>query len=114
MFRFLQQDVKNLIPPTFWQKAMKVLQIPRASQTAWDISYMFRQGGKTMLMHPKVWASTWAPMLKGMRNPEEAARIMDQIATRKYANVGHWSGLDFTEAGQGLYKGEGYFGDTIL
>ena len=110
----LLQDVKNLLPPSKWHKALQLYGISRASQIAWDASYPLRQGAKTMFAHPRVWASIWAPMFEVMRDPVAAARIMDDLATRPMANIAHWSGLEFVELGQPIMKGEEYFGNEIL
>src|SRR3990167_9008561 len=96
-YEALMQDIKNLVPPSGWSTAMDVLNIPRAIRSAWDLSYMLRQGWRTLVTHPLIWANTWKPMLQGVFDPAEATMIMDAIATRPMANIAHWAGLEFLE-----------------
>lgn len=106
MFREIQQDIKNLTPPSFWNKALDLYGVPRALKSTWDASYMFRQGALLGLRHPKTWATTWKPMLKSFRDPEFAEQYMDQLATRPLANLSHEAGLIFDE----IYQGNEFFG----
>ena len=113
-YEALMQDIKNLVPPSDWQIVMDVLNIPRAIRSMWDISYMLRQGWRTAMTHPDVWAKAWKPMTQGMRDPAVAGQIQDTLATRPTANIAYWSGLHFLEFGAPLAKGEEFFGNRLL
>ena len=114
IFHALMMDIKNLAPPSKWQQIQNALDLYRASQTAWDGSYPFRQGFRTMAGHPLVWAKIWGPMLRSMRSPEFARNFQNAMATRPTANLAHWSGLDFVEMVSPLATGEETFGNPIL
>jgi len=113
-YEALMQDVRNLVPPSRWRTALDVLNIPRAMRSAWDMSYMLRQGWRTALTHPSVWARAWKPMIESMLDEDVAIRIMDTMATRPLANIAHWSGLDFLEFNTTLARGEEFFSNRLL
>jgi hypothetical protein len=113
VFQAIMRDINNLTPPSRIKQAWSLLGIPRASQTAWDRSYPFRQGWQTAIRHPQQWLKIWGPMMEAGRDPAFALKVQDEMATRPLANIGNWSGLRFDEYGV-ADEGADQFGNQIL
>lgn len=100
------RDISNLIPPSRWNLALDLFgNFSKTIKSSWDASYMIRQGALLGIKHPKEWWNTWGPMLHGMKDPEFAKQLMDNLATNDLANVRHSMGVAFDE----LYEGGEFF-----
>lgn len=59
---------------------MEATNLPRSIQTAYDLSFPFRQGAG--LIHTKGWWNSWAPMIKSYGSEKAYRGVMDSILER--------------------------------
>lgn len=87
----------------FWETAVDIANIPRATLASWDLSFPLRQGGILLPGHPKQWAKSFGQMLKSavpFRRGKEYARSVEMMAANsKWASLRSKSGLEITEWG---------------
>jgi hypothetical protein len=61
------------------EKALQVMNVPRAIKSSFDISAPFRQGIVLGAADAKLWKESWGPMIKSLTDPEVETAVMKEI-----------------------------------
>ena len=92
----------------FYETLQDIINLPRAINSSYDLSAMFRQGGILTVSHPvkAIQATRW--MLKALVNEDYANFYDDVLRKREYFDLGEESGLFLASrtTGRTLVSGE--------
>jgi hypothetical protein len=94
----VDQHIKALEPKHWLRKWLfQPMNGARAVMASTDLSAVGRQGWFLAASHPVVAAQSIVPMIKSLRNDENADAVMTEIMERDNVDLYHVSGLEFTE-----------------
>lgn len=93
-----QSEFDDILTPKDLNKreiARQIAGIPRAIQSAMDLSFPFRQG--LGLAHTKGWRNAWGAMVKGMGSQKAYDTVMDSVRLDPNYKLAEEAGISFTD-----------------